>query len=140
MFIDLLIGTFVGIASGYLSGDGLFYPYLIAALLFAVAPDIDFLLYHSFNPINRMSHRHRRILHYPLIYIPVGSLLVTLFSFDYVYGVIFAVTSLFHFIHDSTSIGYGIQWGYPFTKDHFFYKKKTTTARTVWRSFLEIHQ
>lgn len=134
MLLDLIFGTVVGVVSGYIFAEGIFYPYLIAALLFSVAPDVDFLIYHSFNPIDRMSHRHRRILHYPLIYVPVGTVLVTLFSFDYVYGIIFAVTSLIHFIHDSYSIGYGVQWNYPMSKSHFFLGKKTDSAQNICMS------
>ena len=36
---------------------------------------------------------------------------------------LFALASLGHFIHDSIGIGWGVQWLYPFIKDHysFFY-------------------
>ncbi|HRH26171.1 MAG TPA: metal-dependent hydrolase [Candidatus Paceibacterota bacterium] len=128
MFIDLLLGFIIGTLTGFITTGEFYYPYVGAALLFSLLPDIDFLIYHSYNEIDRMSHCHRRILHYPLVYIPIGAIIVTLFSLDPTYGILFIVVSLAHFIHDTGWIGYGVQWAYPLRREHYFFGKKTNTA------------
>jgi hypothetical protein len=131
MFIDLALGFIIGTITGFAITGEFYYPYVGAAMLFSLLPDIDFLLYHSFHDVNRMSHRHRRILHYPLIFIPAGAIVVTLFSMDPVYGLMFVIVSLAHFTHDTGWIGYGVQWAYPFNKNHYFFGNKTDAAKHV---------
>jgi hypothetical protein len=128
MFIDLLLGFIIGTLTGFITTGEFYYPYVGAALLFSVLPDIDFLIYHSYNEVDRMSHRHRRLLHYPLIYIPIGAIIVTLSSLDPTYGILFIIVSLAHFTHDTGWIGYGVQWVYPLRREHYFFGKKTDTA------------
>ncbi len=44
----------------------------------------------------------------------------------------FTTLSLWHFIHDTRSIGYGVQWFSPFSKNHYFWSQKTVTSKRLF--------
>lgn len=122
MFLDIAIGIFSAIFIGsifQLSPD--FWLFFIAILL-ALMPDLDFLFYYPKRGDTKYDCKHRDIIHYPLIYLPAGALIFWLL-FGKIWALLFFTTSLFHFVHDSIGIGWGIKWLYPFSKNNyaFFY-------------------
>jgi membrane-bound metal-dependent hydrolase YbcI (DUF457 family) len=133
----MLIDVFIGIGAGYiiyLLEENTFI--VIATVIFAILPDIDFLLYHARHKIDRMSHRHRRILHLPIVYIISGSVALLFISESTLLAVFFIVMSFYHFIHDSFSVGDGVQWLMPFSDVHYFFGKKTDTAKEfIWNLY-----
>lgn len=95
---------------------------ILLGLLFSLSPDLDTLFHLRKNRIDsHKGHDHRDLWHYPLLFIPIGTIIFTYFSREY--GLLFAITSFLHFFHDSIGIGWGVQWLYPFTRRHysFFY-------------------
>ncbi len=128
----MLLDIGLGIVSAILVGE--LYSLDITPLLiglgiaFALLPDIDFIYSVARHWRNNESSneraiiKHRDLVHYPLIYLPLGGLIAL--SFGPAYSLLFLFASLGHFIHDSIGIGWGIPWLWPFTERNytFFYR------------------
>lgn len=102
-----------------------FFIFLLAAI-FCLLPDIDLIIWlkkHRWR-IDKWTHEHRDILHYPILYLTSGSLLIWWLANQF-YGVLFFSCSLIHFLHDSVGIGWGIRWLFPFSKRNYkFFTRK----------------
>ncbi len=117
MFLDIGVGILLSIITSKLFGLPLTVAFVVAGIIFALLMDIDYILHLFTGGSSKNAHRHRDLLHYPLIYIPLGTLVISLFSNSY--ASLFALCSFAHFLHDSIGIGWGVQWLYPFKKDHY---------------------
>jgi hypothetical protein len=87
-------------------------PFLLALGIFAaLLPDIDIasLLWGRW--------RHRVATHFPLTYVPIAALVFLIAGPSY--GTLFSLGVLSHFIHDTIGIGWGIAWGWPFSRRKF---------------------
>ena len=86
-------------------------------------PDVDgvWTFLRNGNDFKAVS-KHRELVHYPLIYLPVGALAALPFGAEW--SVLFLLASAGHFLHDSIGIGWGIPWLWPFTNENysFIYK------------------
>src|SRR3989344_8450420 len=105
MTLDIGIGIFAAIIVGKLFSLEL-TPLLIGlGIGFALLPDIDFLysLARNGHSNHRAVAKHRDIIHYPLIYLPLGMLIALPFGFQW--SLLFLLASLGHFLHDSIGIG-----------------------------------
>jgi hypothetical protein len=122
MFLDIGIGIYIAIFVSYFFHIDFSVWLLIFAATCTLLPDADILYFYPKRHDTKYDHKHRDLIHYPLIYLPVGTLLMWLF-FGKEWGVIFLVASFAHFVHDSIGIGWGIKWLYPFIKNSysFFY-------------------
>ncbi len=122
MFLDFGLGILAAIISCIIFSVDLTIGLLIFSVLVAVLPDVDFLYFYPKREDTKYDHIHRNFIHYPLLYLPLG-VLITFIFFGSVWAVAFFLSSLFHFIHDSIGIGWGIKWLYPFSKKNyaFFY-------------------
>ena len=92
-------------------------------IMFVLLPDIDILIYYGLKVIGRrkLTRRfidHRDMLHYPLLYLTLGTLVVAAMNPHLV--LLFVVCILVHFLHDSIGIGWGIPWLWPL--NHIYYK------------------
>ncbi len=124
MLLDIGIGILSAIFIHHLFGVG--GPVLVGAgILFSLLPDIDFLFAVQ-KRYTALAHEHRLLLHYPIPYVLFGMTVISFF--DLPYALLFGITTLLHFVHDSIGIGWGIQWLYPFSKNHyaFFYHYDTS--------------
>lgn len=121
MFLDFASGIFIAIAVSWLYEVPLTVPLLCITVFFAFLPDVDYLLHLGKGGNSRNAHRHREGLHYPLLFIPVGTILLSFIGS--MWAVAFAAAAFLHFMHDSIGMGWGVQWLYPFRTDHytFFY-------------------
>ena len=88
-----------------------------AGILFALLPDVDYLLHLARGNSSRDAYKHRDTLHLPLVFVPVG--VVLLYPFGHAWAVLFGAASFLHFVHDSIGIGWGVQWLWPFCDDHY---------------------
>ncbi|MBU0722400.1 metal-dependent hydrolase [Patescibacteria group bacterium] len=86
-------------------------------ILFSILPDIDFVIYKIFGIHQDKGYKHRDLFHCPLLYLPIG--FVILFIFSKTLAIIFLVISTLHFLHDSIAYGRGIKWLFPFSKNSF---------------------
>ena len=123
MLLDIALGIFGAIAFAKIENINLSLILIIIGVLFALLPDIDFVFYWlKGEKLNAQTHTHRQLLHAPLIFIPVGFLIIL--SLNTPLAFLFAILTLLHFVHDSIGIGWGIHWFYPFSRR--FYKLFST--------------
>lgn len=123
MPLDIGIGIFSAIIVSKLFGIELSPLLLGAGMVLANLPDIDgvYTFMRNGNDFKAVS-RHRELIHYPLIYLPVGALLALPFGAEW--SVLFLLASTGHFLHDSIGIGWGIPWLWPFTNNNYSFLYK----------------
>lgn len=118
MLLDIGVGILVSIGLTNLWSVSLSGWFVAAGIVFALLPDADFFIHLAAGGGTlKNAHRHRELLHYPLVYIPIGTAVLSLFGSAW--AVLFVLCSFLHFAHDSIGIGWGIQWLWPFNKDHY---------------------
>lgn len=118
MLLDIIIGLFIGWGAGALSGESLL-PVMLFGAFAAAIPDIDFLIWlarHGWKTDQHV-HEHRDILHHPLPVSVLGGGLIALIS--PVFGLVWLIATLWHFIHDTYDGGWGIRWGSPFVRSYY---------------------
>lgn len=122
MLLDIGAGILLAIFTSELFNLPLTIAFLIGGVVFALFMDIDYIFHLGRGGSSKDAHKHRDLLHYPLLYIPLGMLVISFFNFAW--AVLFGLCSFIHFLHDSIGIGWGVQWLYPFKEDHytFFYR------------------
>ena len=119
MPLDIGIGIFSAIIVSKLFAVEL-TPLLVGlGIAFALLPDMDFLYAVARNGHgdHRAISKHRDLVHYPLLYLPLGALLAL--PFGPAWSLLFLLASAGHFIHDSIGIGWGIPWLWPFTDKNY---------------------
>mgnify|MGYP001571747211 CR=1 FL=1 len=123
MPLDIGIGIFAAIIVSKLFGVELSPLFISAGVVLANLPDLDgvWTFLRNGNDFKAVS-KHRELIHYPLIYLPVGALAALPFGPEW--SVLFLMASVGHFLHDSIGIGWGIPWLWPFTNKNysFIYK------------------
>jgi len=144
MFLDIAIGIYVAAFLGRMLGFGPDAWFFIGGILMTVLPDSDFLYYF----LKRKKDRdriddcsHRDYIHYPLIYLPLGTFIFYLFGGNE-WALLFFFCSFLHFIHDSIGIGWGIKWLYPFSTNNFgfFYLYSRKGNRSPKRILFSINK
>lgn len=134
MFLDIGLGIFSAMAVSVWYGVPLTLAFVTAGALFALSPDLDFM---ALALRRRNALHHREGLHYPLLFTPVGAVICSIFGLPW--AALFILGSLGHFIHDSIGIGWGVQWLFPFGKDHYsffyIYKPRWRTERLPNKCF-----
>lgn len=118
MFLDIGLGIISAILTSEILKIKLKVSLVIVSVIFALLPDLDSLFFLlKRKKIDKYFHEHRHIFHYPLLYILVGSLLLSVVGLKWVF--VFAVASFLHFTHDSFGIGWGVKWLHPFSKKNY---------------------
>ena len=123
MLLDIGIGIFASILVGKVFSLPL-TPFLVGlGIAFALLPDIDGVYAFLRNGNDRRAiSKHRELIHYPLIYLPVGA--IAALPFGPGWSVLFLLASVGHFVHDSIGIGWGIPWLWPFTNNNYSFLYK----------------
>ena len=139
MLLDIGAGIFASIIVSYASGIALTPKFIAGGIVFSLLMDIDFFLHFLRGGNTGNSHRHRDILHHPLIYVPLGAAILH-FSVGGVWALLFSIASLAHFLHDSIGIGWGVQWLWPFSRNHFafFYHSRPGYKERLPRKMLYV--
>ncbi len=125
MFLDIAIGIFAGIAAAVIGGDMAQLPwFVLGGIAFALLPDVDFVVHRAvWRRGAHFDYMHRYLLHKPLPYVLIGTALVWWISGgSMVWCALFALTSLWHFAHDTVGVGFGVQWLWPFSSDLIGYR------------------
>jgi hypothetical protein len=119
MFLDFGLGILSVIAVSEIFHLPITLWFLFWGIFFALLPDADFILHllQKKSP-HHNAYEHRSIFHLPLIYIPLGTILIWP-VFGPAFAVLFIFASLSHFLHDSFGIGRGVHWLYPFSKTSY---------------------
>lgn len=127
MFLDIALGILLSIFGNQYFQIELTPLFILICILFTLSPDLDYLIYliKKRGKSDQMDHGHRDILHYPLIFIPLGILI--LLPFGTKWSVLFGLGAFLHFLHDSVGIGlgWGIQWLWPFSKNYYYFFRKS---------------
>lgn len=116
MFMDLGVGMIISLVLTYVYGVDLNLTNIVLGGIFAVLPDIDvpFELL-SRGRLGGKDHGfHREYTHYPILYIPVCVL--TLLLCGKYWGTLLSLCLLFHTMHDSVWMGWGLKLLWPFSK------------------------
>jgi len=123
MPLDIGLGFLVAIVITKLTMLPLDVNVLMFAVIFSVLPDFDFPLHLAKKGQKELHHEHRDLFHNPLIFLPIGFLLISFININM--ALLFFFCVLFHFIHDSIGMGWGVRWLYPFSKRYYkFFSKK----------------
>ena len=142
MLLDFALGIFSAIFLGWMFNFNPGFWYFFAGSLMTILPDSDFVFYffkRRKDKDKKNDHDHRDFIHYPLIYLPIGSLIFYLLGGEK-WAMLFFLCSFLHFLHDSIALGWGIKWLYPFSKNNFafFYlysRKERRGLRKLMFSF-----
>lgn len=118
MILDIAIGLLLG--SYFNTGDEMNYLLMILAILFCLLPDIDIFYYLFKKYIKKVDMiEHRSWTHFPLVYVPVYFTILyieNIFNIKYNISTLFLLSIVWHFVHDTLFIGWGVMWGWPFSK------------------------
>ena len=126
MLLDIAFGIFAAIIYATIYKTGLGFGVLLICILFALSPDLDFIISAIFNK-KFPGHTHRDLFHYPIPFILLGSTCIALI-FNIHFGILFAILSFAHFVHDTIGIGWGVPWLFPISRN---YLKLTPFSNTV---------
>lgn len=118
MFLDLGAGIIIAILTSHFANVELSFTLVFFSVFFTIIPDMDFLYFYPKRHDTKYDHKHRDIIHYPLLYLPMGTILFW-FLLGEIWALVFFAASFFHFFHDSIGIGWGIKWLYPFSKNNY---------------------
>lgn len=137
MLLDIALGIIIVEVLGVaLQFDPFGWHYALG-ILFALLPDLDFLVLYFWKHDTAMyrghTMDHRDLFHHPLLYIPVGTAVV-FFTLGDISALLFAIASFAHFLHDSIGVGWGVRWLSPFSKRNYkFFSEKdgTPSSRLV---------
>ncbi|MDP3015176.1 MAG: metal-dependent hydrolase [bacterium] len=125
MFLDIALGILLSIGMSLYFNIELTLLLISMGIVFVLLPDIDFFieLARHGNVGGKVIREHREVTHFPLLYIPLVVLIF--FIFGKMWGVFFGLATLFHFVHDSIGLGWGIRWFWPFSKNAYkFFSEK----------------
>ena len=135
MLLDIGLGLAAAIIAAYAGDMPLTNSLAWAGMFYALLPDLDALWYLLRKKnLAKGSYEHRDALHFPLLYIPIGT--AVMYAIYPEHALLFALGGLFHFIHDSIGIGWGVEWLFPFSRKHFsfFYIYRPKRAeRLPWQ-------
>ena len=114
--MDIMFGLGIYVLLALVFGRTFSLADLMLTVFFAVAPDIDFVPFALLR--RRLKLVSHWIIHFPLLYIPIGSVLVWIATGEWFYVTAFVLASIAHFRHDATSIP-GIQWLWPISSQAY---------------------
>ena len=118
MYLDIALGLVIGFLVSIFSGEHSFILILFGVVA-ALAPDIDFIVHliQRKGKVDHYAHEHRDLLHKPLLFSAGIGLLIGLWN--PLYGIVWCLGTLWHFIHDTFDGGWGIRWFHPFYFGYF---------------------
>lgn len=134
MIFDIGIGFLIASLMGALAEQSPAIGFILLGAGGALAPDIDALVWlvRSRGRIDEWMHRHRDLLHYPLLFVPVAALVGWTIQGS-MGAVLLAGCSFAHFLHDSGSEGWGIRWLWPLDRRYFQFVRSTGGwERRIW--------
>ena len=103
--------------------------YFVLGIVFSVLPDFDgakeFFRYNG--KVDAGEHGdHRDGLHYPVMWLIVGMVLVLFYPFI---GTLFIACTMMHFINDSWGTEWGVEWLWPFNgRSYKFFSRNNVDA------------
>jgi len=117
MFLDFVFGALISIIVGLIYGD-LNILLILFGVFASIAPDMDLLIYSwKKRKIDHWVHEHRDIFHHPIIFtFTIGAVI---YFISPAFGIVWILSTLWHFVHDTYRGGWGIKWLSPFCGWYF---------------------
>ena len=145
MVVDLAIGILAYVWTSEVFGKNFNVWMLFLSIVFAFSPDADMAIFALLRKRLKLVSHH--IIHFPLVFLPVGGSLIGLIGGWYL-ATMFLAAAFSAFVHDSCNI-VGVRWLYPFSKQAYrlvgrkivwareresYYEqlRQTRTMRTLW--------
>lgn len=118
MYLDIAVGLVIGWSVSLISGEPAL-PFLLFGIGATLAPDLDFIIWLIRNKwkVDQFAHEHRDLFHKPVLLGLGGGLLIAFFN--PLYGLVWFLGTMAHFVHDTFDGGWGIQWLHPFYYGYF---------------------
>ncbi len=120
LLADLANGIFAVLLASYVTQSEVVWWLFLIGVPLAMCPDLDaipeLLKRGKVSASDEYAYDHRDLLHLPILYILVGTLLAWLFGF---WGFVFLFATLLHFINDLYGTGWGIPLFWPITKKRY---------------------
>ncbi len=115
MFLDIAFGIVAGLGIGSFFFESVPMWFVLLGILFALLPDIDGVVWLLKPSVRKGWYKiHRTYTGYPLLYIPLSIIIFVLFGKSI--GILFSLCVLYHHIHDTFFLGWGVMWLWPFSK------------------------
>jgi len=115
MIVDIAAGILISVGIAHLFGASLTWLLVIIGILAALFPDLDTLtrFFPERHVIRRIVGVHRGLLHRPLFVILLSCLA---FFAGPLIGTIVVCGVIYHLVHDTFFLGWGIKWLWPFSE------------------------
>lgn len=133
MLLDIALGILVAVFLDIFFELN-FFVVLFFSIVFSLLPDLDFIIYKILGIHEDKGYKHRDLFHSPLLYLPIGTILIYL-TFGKIIAIAFLIISTLHFLHDSIACGRGIKWLYPFSQNSyaFIYEYSRIRRKGIWK-------
>lgn len=116
---DIANGIFATFIAGLITGVDPTWHFIVGVLL-AMLPDLDAIpeLFKrgSVSASQDHPHDHREALHYPILFLVVGVVLINFLSF---WGWLFLIATMLHFVNDFYGTGWGVPVLWPLTNRRY---------------------
>lgn len=122
VFFDIGIGLLMATIVGAVTGSEPSWMLLAVGVTGALWPDADFIVWiMRGKKVDHLTHQHRDLLHRPLVLTPLLTTAVW-WLLGWRPGVLFVVTTIAHFTHDTIGHGWGIKWLWPVDNRYWCYR------------------
>lgn len=136
MFLDIKLGIAWSFFVAIFFNRVITPEWLVAGTIFALLPDLDFLLEYLVRGTvgGTIIHFHRTLFHSPLTYLPITLFVGVLWGDAWM--TLFGLCIVSHFLHDSVGMGFGIRWLWPFsTRWQKFFSTKNGEIHYAFKYF-----
>ncbi len=120
LLADIANGIFAVVLASFVTHTEVVWWYFLIGIPLAMFPDVDALpeLFKrgKVSATEDYANDHRDILHFPVLFLIVGVMLILQFGF---WGWVFLFATMLHFINDLYGTGWGIPLLWPFSKKRY---------------------
>jgi hypothetical protein len=117
---DVANGLFAVLVASHVTEIDLVWWHFLVGIAFAMCPDVDALpeLFKRgmVAASSKHNHDHRETLHFPILFVIAG---VVLMQINPVYGTVFLVATMLHFVNDLYGTGWGVSYFWPITRRRY---------------------
>ncbi|MFZ2188816.1 MAG: hypothetical protein WAV73_04605 [Candidatus Moraniibacteriota bacterium] len=117
MFIRISLGMLSFVVVSVFFGQPFNIWSLVLSILFILLPLVDWLPYLMIRKKYKLVSHY--LWYYPLVYVPVGAVIVWIILKGEYYVILFIMNSLANFIHATFRTPLGLEWFWPFSKNSF---------------------
>ncbi len=129
---DIANGIFATFLASWITGINPTWHFIVG-IVFATLPDLDaipeLLKRGMVAGSSKYPHDHRVGLHYPIVFVIIGVVLIYLFPF---FGWLFLVATMLHFVNDLYGTGWGVPILWPFKSCRYkFFGRRAALSKKL---------